>query len=293
MKLSCTTVMLPRWTLDETFDKLAEHGYDGVELRCRYNPAPVADILPSRSFWGPHCCDIDPGNIIAHSGAIRAAAERTGLRVVALAPQCRLGEDDHLGKLLAGAVAINPDAPPMIRVQAQPYDRTQPYAPQFDLARAGFARIAETARQQGVKILYEIHAGTLAVTASRTLELLRGIDPETIGAIYDVPNMVVTGLEDTRMGLELLGSYLAHCHIGNRVPIRETGTANEAASWTWAFCGLTEGLAPIGQIIADLKAIEYDQYVSLEDFGPGDDEDKIRQQGAHLRRLINVETTAV
>ena len=287
MKLSCTTVMLPRWTLDETFDKLAEHHYDGVELRCRYNPEKADDAPLSRSFWGPHECDIDPDNIVRRSSEIRAAAVRTGLRVVALAPQCRLGEDDHLEKLLAGAVSIDPDAPPMIRVQALPYDRTQPYAPQFDAARAGFARIAEAAGKRGVRILYEIHAGTLAVTASRALELLRDIDPATIGAIYDVPNMVVTGLEDTRMGIELLGPYLAHCHIGNRKPVSHADASSESTDWSWEFCGLTEGLAPIAQVVSDLSTIDYTDYLSLEDFGPGDDEEKIRDQGACLRRLMD------
>ncbi len=287
MKLSCTTVMLPRWTLEETFDKLADHGYEGVELRCRYNPAKTSDTPSSRSFWGPHQCDIDPDNIVTRSSEIRDAAARTGVRVVALAPQCRLGEDEHFGKLLAGAVAIDPDAPPMIRVQALPYDRNQPYSPQFDAARAGFAEIAEAAGKDGVRILYEIHAGTLAVTASRTLELLRDFDPTTIGAIYDVPNMVVTGLEDTRMGLELLGPYLAHCHIGNRKPVGEADASDESIEWKWEFCGLNEGLAPIAQIIDDLKAIDYGAYLSLEDFGPGDDEEKIREQGSYLRRLMD------
>ena len=34
MELCCTSVMLPRWTLDETFDRLAAADYDAVELRC-------------------------------------------------------------------------------------------------------------------------------------------------------------------------------------------------------------------------------------------------------------------
>ena len=43
MELCCTSVMLPRWTLDETFDQLAAADYDAVELRCRYNP----EAMPS------------------------------------------------------------------------------------------------------------------------------------------------------------------------------------------------------------------------------------------------------
>ena len=38
MKLSVTSVMLPRWNLSDTFEKLAEHGYEGIELRVRDNP---------------------------------------------------------------------------------------------------------------------------------------------------------------------------------------------------------------------------------------------------------------
>ena len=72
MELCCTTVMLPRWTLDETFDKLAAYAYDGVELRCRYNPA-ATDAPLSRAFWGPHRCDINPDNIVERAGDIRAA----------------------------------------------------------------------------------------------------------------------------------------------------------------------------------------------------------------------------
>ena len=73
MKLSCTSVMLPRWDLNRTFDKLAEHGYDGIELRCRYNPG---DESEAPSFWGRHLSDVSPDNIIQKAEAIRAAERR-------------------------------------------------------------------------------------------------------------------------------------------------------------------------------------------------------------------------
>ena len=46
-------------------------------------------------------------------------------------------------------------------------------------------------------------------------------------------------------------------------------------------------MANIPQIIQDLKDVNYDGYLSLEEFGPGDDETKISEQGAYLRKLIN------
>ncbi len=50
---------------------------------------------------------------------------------------------------------------------------------------------------------------------------------------------------------------------------------------------MTDGLAPIADIVSDFNAIDYADYLSLEDFGPGDDEEKIRNQGACLRMLMN------
>ncbi len=282
MKLCCTSVMLPRWTLDETFDKLAEYGYEAVELRCRFNPeGPSAEP----AFWGRHLSNVNPDNIVDKAPAIRAAAERSGVRVAALAPKCLIDEEDEIRKLFVGAVAIDAENPPLIRIGAPRHDRTQAYMPQFLAARSGFAQVAELAGEYGVKVLYEIHTGTMAVTCSRALELLRDLDSERIGAIYDVPNMLRVGLEDTRMGMEVLGPYMAHVHIGNGVLQAGERDENGQQKWQWAFCALEEGVADIPQIIEDLRDLGYAGYVSLEEFGPGDDDEKIKGQGAYLRTL--------
>ena len=282
MKLSCTSVMLPRWSLDETFDNLARHGYDGVELRVRDNPEE-ADIEPS--FWGRHVADVSPANVFEKAARIRAAAARSGLVVVAFAPRCMVHETALARRLFEAAVAVDPDTPPMVRIGAPPHDRTRPYMPQFDQARANFDKLLPIARGCGVKVLYEIHTGTVAVTASRTRELLKDLDPEVIGAIYDVPNMVRVGLEDTRMGLELLGPYLAHCHIGNGLLVKDGRDDTGMQKWKWDFAELQEGVADIPQIVGDLQAVGYTGFVSLEEFGPGDDEDKVKREADYLRRL--------
>ena len=187
--------------------------------------------------------------------------------------------------LLVGAVAIDKENPPLIRIGAPRHDRAQAYMPQFLAARSGFAQVAELAGEYGVKVLYEIHTGTVAVTCSRALELLRDLDPERIGAIYDVPNMLRVGLEDTRMGMEVLGPYMAHVHIGNGVLQAGERDENGQQTWQWAFCALQEGVANIPQIVEDLRDVGYAGYVSLEEFGPGDDDEKTKGQGAYLKTL--------
>ncbi|MDA0746659.1 MAG: sugar phosphate isomerase/epimerase [bacterium] len=284
MKRSCTSVMLPHWDLDQTFDKLAEHGYEGIELRCRYNPE---DKNVEPSFWGRHLTDVSPDNVVKKALQIREAVKRTGVNVIALAPNVLLGQDDVIEKLFQGAIAINPDQPPMVRIGAPRHDRTRPYWPQFLKARAAFAELIDLARKYRVKILYEIHVGTVAVSCSRTIELLRDLDPDRIGAIYDVPNMLRVGLEDTKMGMELLGPYLAHCHIGNGTAVTDGHNETGAVKWKWEFSDMREGIANIQQIVQDFKDVGYTGYLSLEDFGPGEDEDKIAQQGAYLQKLID------
>ena len=284
MKLSVTSVMLPRWDLDQTFDKLAEHDYNGIELRCRYNPDdPNADLSP----WGRHLTDVSPDNIVNKAPQIREASKRSGITVAALAPNFTYEDTETIEKIIKGALAINPDNPPLIRVGAQRHDRTSTYQPQFLNARAGFANLVETAREYGVKIIYEIHTGTVAVTCSRTLELLKDLDPAHIGAIFDIPNMIRVGIEDTKMGLELLGPYLAHCHIGNGTPVQTERDATGKMQWKWDFSDLREGVADIPQIIQDLKDVGYTGHISLEEFGPGDDDQKLSEQGTYLRQLIN------
>lgn len=283
MKLSCTSVMLPLWTLDETFDRLGEFGYEAIELRCRYNPDdPNAEPF----FWGRHLSDVSPDNIVHKADQIRAAVQRSGVRVTALAPSCTYDQTDIIIKLFKGALALDPNDPPLIRIGAPRHDRSKPYLPQFLEARAGFAQLTELAREYGVKVIYEIHVGTVAVSASRALALLDDMDPNHIGAIYDVPNMIRVGIEDTRMGLELLGPYLAHCHIGNGKPVPTERDDTGKMQWQWMFCDLREGVADIPQVIADLKAVGYQGAISLEEFGPGDDAEKVKEQGAYLRMLF-------
>ena len=286
MKLSCTSVMLPRWNLDQTFDKLAEYGYDGLELRCRY----VRDEMPEEpSFWGRHVANVSPDNVVDRAGEIQAASKRSGIKIIALAPQALVGEDELIDKLFAGALAIDPESPPMIRIGAPRHDRTKPYGPQWDEAKSGFEALTAKATNLGVKVLYEIHVGTVAVSCSRTIELLRDLDHNHIGAIYDVPNMIRVGLEDSKMGMEILGEYLAHCHIGNAIPVSDKPAREgdlDQVAWKWDFSDLRDGVADIPQIIQDMKDVGYEGYMSLEEFGPGDDDEKVRDQGAYLRHLI-------
>ena len=47
-----------------------------------------------------------------------------------------------------------------------------------------------------------------------------------------------------------------------------------------------EGVANLSQIVGDLKSVGYSGCLSLEEFGSGDDREKIVSQGAWIRRWM-------
>ena len=282
LELACTSVMLPDWELEETFERVAGHGLAALELRVRDNPPGN----PAPSYWGRHLADVSPANLQHKVPAIRAAAARTGVRVCALAPRLWVDNQEVVDAVLDGAHAIDPEAPPMVRLSPPGYDRTRPYAEQFAGVREGIERLLPQARARGVKLLYEIHVGTVAMSAARAHALLDGLDSAHVGAIFDLPNMSRVALEDTRQGMELLGPYLTYCHIGGSRPVAGDAAAHGQRQWSWEFCPLAEGIANIPQVIADLRAVGYSGYLSIEDFSTLKADTRLGQGSAYLRRLL-------
>ena len=283
IELACTSVMLPDWELEETFERVAGHGLAAVELRVRDNPPGN----PAPSYWGRHLADVSPANVQQKVPAIRSAVARTGVRVCALAPRLWVDNQEVVDAVLDGAHAIDPEAPPMVRLSPPGYDRTRPYAEQFAAVREGIERLLPRARARGVKLLYEIHVGTVAMSAARAHALLDGLDSAHVGAIFDLPNMSRVALEDTRQGMELLGPYLTYCHIGGSRPVPGDADAHGQRQWSWEFCPLAEGIANIPQVIADLRSVGYSGYLSIEDFSTLDADTRLGQGSAYLRRLLS------
>ncbi|MBC8081060.1 MAG: sugar phosphate isomerase/epimerase, partial [Gorillibacterium sp.] len=117
---------------------------------------------------------------------------------------------------------------------------------------------------------------------------VEGFDPAHIGVIHDAGNMVFEGFENYRMGLEVLDEYLAHVHIKNASMVRsEEVKALGASPWKAEWAPLKEGVADIGQLLADVQHVGYDGWLSFEDFSnPHPNEASLVEQLAYLRSLL-------
>ena len=172
-------------------------------------------------------------------------------------------DPDAVDRALVGAAAVGA---PSIRVQVPNYDGREPYLPLRDSALAAFDDVAGLAARHGVRALVEIHMGTIVPSASAAAQFCSRFDPRHVGVIHDAGNMVFEGFERYRMGLEVLGPYLAHVHLKNArwapAGTRDDGTVR----WAAAFAPLAEGSVDVRDLLRALRAVGYDGWISFEDF---------------------------
>src|SRR5690349_7728057 len=118
-----------------------------------------------------------------------------------------------------------------IRIGFPAYDRTRNYNELFREAHRFLDEVIPIGQQYQVKPLIEIHMRSIAVSAGLAYRLVEDFDPAMIGVIYDPGNMVFEGYENYRMGLELLGEYVAHVHVKNMEWSK--GPASDGSTSLW------------------------------------------------------------
>lgn len=282
MRLSLTTVALPHLSLEETVAFARRLGYDGVELRVRRIPAAAVD--QPYSFWGNHKSDVTPDNVVALAPRIKALCADQGLAIPALACNATARELDDLRRLAEGAAILGC---PLVRVGApRRYDGSVSYHDLYRETVDAFGQAIEVLRPFNVRALLEIHGGTITVSAGLAHRLVSNFAPEDVGVIYDVQNMVREGYEGARLGLDVLGRYLAHVHVGGHAPSPAERDATGTRRWQWHATDLADGLLSVPPLLAELHRVGYDGFITVEDLRPGlDAEEKFGQAATYLRHV--------
>jgi sugar phosphate isomerase/epimerase len=278
--------MIPECDLNETVELVSKLGFHGIEWRTR-RISPDALGKPF-SFWGNHKNDLTPERFLKEAKSIRKLCDSNGLKLLALAPQARADQLDEV-KLLADGAAEASNGEKfsvMVRIGApRGYDGSVPYPVLYEEAVQMYGQALEVTRSRGVKMVLEIHGGTIMVSASLVHRIVSHFSPEHIGAIYDINNQVRDGYETPRLAMELLGPYLAHVHMAAHRPLPGATGADGSVAWKWEPCRLDEGLWHVPTFLSTLKAVEYTGHISLEDFRPGKAADKLSESIAILKRF--------
>lgn len=281
MRFSATTVMIPEYDLEETAQLLSELGYDGAEWRVRR----IRSELNGQPYspWGNVKNDLTPEKLAENPGMLVDVSKRYNLDIVGLATAVKADDLDDIRLIAEGCAACGA---PFFRVGAPDgYDRTQNYNDLFRKAVDAYGKAIEITHGYGVRIVVEVHRGTLTVSAGLAHRLVSHFDPRDIGVIYDLANMSMEGFECARMGLELLGPYLAHVHVGGYRPEPQEARADGTVAWDWENTSLAAGLMDYEQCMADLKAVNYEGYISLEDFRGIPSQDKLKEGITYLKTM--------
>lgn len=260
MRFAVFTVSLPQWTPEQAVTELAGQGWDGIEWRVVDAPTPGPDAEPG--FWSGNRCTIGLSGLAAAAPHLREITAAAGLAMpsVGAYPVCDETADVELA--LAGAAALGA---PAVRIRT-PALGSAPYPELFARARELFPAIADRAGELGVKALVELHHQTVVSSPSAALRLLDGVDPDRVGVLHDVGNLLVEGGEDLRAGLEMLGPRLAHVHVkSGRWQAAGPGPAG-TTRWSFDWAPMEEGAADLPALFAGLAAVGYDGWVSTEDF---------------------------
>ncbi|NBC69933.1 sugar phosphate isomerase/epimerase family protein [Paenibacillus sacheonensis] len=265
MKLSIFTVAAPDLTPEELCEAAAAAGIAGLEWRCKETPAELLQEKPS--FWGNNQCTISPNAGDAEISRFRHAAAGYNRQTIAVTPYLACGDIEGTEQVLRLAKRLDAS---MVRVGVPGYDRSKPYGELFGQAVRYLKEVERLALEYGVKALVETHHQTIAPSASLAHRLVSAFNPDAVGVLYDPGNMVHEGFENYRMGMELLGPYLAHVHVKNAgwqsVSPGTTADHLNPVQWNSGWAPIANGIVPWKQVLRDLRAVGYDGWFGVEDF---------------------------
>jgi len=281
MRFAYFTVGLPEHTAAEAVGLLRDAGYDGVEWRVT-DQAPAPDGVPG--FWAGNRCTWPLSSFVEDAPRIRALAESAGLAMPNVGTYMTCDDLAAVERGMRGAVLLGA---PQLRVNVPKYGGEAGYLKLRDRGRAQYREVAELARQYGVRALIEIHHGSLVPSASAAAAFLAGFDPRDVGTIHDAGNMVYEGYEQYRMGLELLGPYLAHVHLKNARWQSAGPRPDGSTAWHATWAPIAGGVVDIAALLAALRGVGYDGWVAFEDFSTDlPAAERVRGNLAYVRQLL-------
>jgi sugar phosphate isomerase/epimerase len=276
VKFAVFTVSLPEWTPDEAVAHLAALGYDGVEWRVV--DQPPFEPTDAAGFWWANRCTSPLSTFVDDAPRLRALGEAAGLAVPNVGAYAPCHDAAQVEQAMRGAARLGA---PSVRVTVPQYDGTEAYLPLRDAAARHFDEVVRLAQRHGVRALVEIHMQTIVPSASAAAAFVSRFDPQHVGVIHDAGNMVFEGHEAYRLGLEVLGPYLAHVHL------KSARWDRHASGWRPSFAPLRDGAVDVPALFAALAGVGYDGWVSFEDFSTAEPLlDRTRHNLAYAREAL-------
>lgn len=288
MKLSVYTVSLPEYDIEQSVELIREMGYDAVEWRVDSTAGIPLSMFPADvdpytiRYWADNKSTLDVNNVMEDCLKAKALCDKAGLEIVNLAGS--IGNEETLEQILEAAAAIGVKT---VRGPMTAYTADKPFTEQLQAAREYLIRVEPLLKKHGIKMLLETHHGMITASASATMRLLEGLDPNSFGVIFDPGNMVFEGYEDYAKSFDMLGDYLAHVHVKNAAQNPAGENELGATKYSKDWMPLDKGSADLAYLVECLVKIGYQGALSVEDFSNElPTREKLEQDAVYLRKLL-------
>ena len=218
--------------------------------------------------WGLHTLD----NAAADAKEMTKLTLDAGLEVVSFinAPFCY--KLDLMRRWSEAVAAANGKilrvAPPWYAWDyAEAIKQNESFLYHLQVTRDGLIKLQELSGEFGIRYVIEIHAGSIAASPWGIKYLMDGLDPETVGTIWDPANMMLEGNIRPVASMELMGEYLSYVHVKNL----EWNRKVDNSGWEFTRKTIDCGLVNYKEIIFALKKFNYTGWLSFEELCTGKD----------------------
>lgn len=178
----------------------------------------------------------------------------------------------------------------LVRLGFWRFDPARPRQELVDQALRDLDGFERLAGQLGIKLMIQLHGGSIHSSGAQTAQLLIGRDPKLIGAYPDPGNQTIQeGSENWRQTLAILEPWFCCMGVKNGGWSAGLFRPSGQREWRAEWCALDEGMVPWDEIIPHLVATGFGGPLSLHSHYriPQDQAlAKVRADLVYLRKLI-------
>lgn len=264
-------------------------GVDEILVDDAWMPEPeaVLDLIAGLAFAGT---ELGPPGYLGDGPTVRRRLSARGLELVGSFLPLHLSRDERMADDLAWlreALALVRDATPAgsrpLAILSDHFDEPDRMAlagritghpeawlppARFRALVANLHRAADVCRTAGFEPVVHPHAGTYIETRDETRRVLDAIDPSLVGWCLDTGHARFGGADPVELVREyhelVRHVHLKDCRTAVLDEVAREGLGMEAALVRGAFVELGEGDSGVGDVIAQLRAVDYRGWLVVE-----------------------------
>lgn len=246
-------VFAPDRTLEDALALAKQNGFEAIELTID-EAGPI-----STEMTEAQCRDV-AGQLAAHGLKLSSLASGLGWKypITAGGDVARKGIE-ATRRSLQVAKWLGTDSvllvPGGVAADFIPGFQNTDYVTAFNNARSGIAEIVAVAEDLGVTIAVENVWNKFLLSPIEFRDFIDSFGSKRVGAYFDVGNVLLTGYPD--QWVRILGNRISRVHFKDFKT--SVGTLD-------GFCMLLDGDVDYPSVVAALKSVGYDGYVTAEYF---------------------------